>query len=85
MQISLDASGGFRLSWPSGHHVSIPADERGVRCLRRILLAQRVNATNSFASDAAPVQHMIDRWLVEDKAKSEAKHVELIASLEFDL
>lgn len=93
MNIELDpSSGGFLLSLPGGNRVSIPFSEKGLHIIHRILTAERranERLDKTIGAEASPVQHMIERWLVEDKEKKtaveKAEHAELIAGLDFKL
>lgn len=86
MNIELDPSGDFRLDVPSvsgTHTLVIPCTEKGLRLIRTVLqkaAAPRVSPKIGF--DESPTQWQIDAWL---RADAEAKHNELLSSLEFDL
>lgn len=85
MNIELDPSGGFRLDVPSAsgtHVITIPCTEKGLRLLRSVLQRYVTGGTKKIGYDESPTQWQIEAWL---KADAEAKHNELLSSLDFDL
>lgn len=86
MNIDIGADGNMALTLPNGHVVSIPWSEKGMAILRRILIENKdTSAPRTIGAKAAPVQHMIERWLVEDSERKQKAQDELIAGLSFEL
>ena len=86
MNIDIGSDGNMALTFPNGHVVSIPWSEKGMAILRRILIENKdVSATKTIGATAAPVQHMIERWLVEDSIRKQEAEAELIEGLTFEL
>ena len=85
MNIELDPSGGFRLDVPSvsgTHTITVPCTEKGLRLLRKVLQKYASGGTKKIGHDESPTQWQVEAWL---KADAEAKHSELLASLDIDL
>src|SRR5688572_8101365 len=80
--ISLAPSGAFVLGVPSPevlHHIEVPANEAGIKMIRKILQARVRGEGRKISQPANPTQWQVEQWL---KADREANRV---AKLEAEL
>lgn len=77
----LTAAGAFDCTL-DGHRIEVPANERGVAVLRRILM-NRKPGRNRIAEPGSPTQHLVEQWLKDGNRVQRPRVAELVQEGEF--